>query len=1326
MKRVLMLSFILATFAKTVHAGAFYDSPQVSTPSPLATMGLAGTFSFYGSTKPGGKDNPPLVIGSTGGIYAANFLGIEMATGTFRNWMRSASATVTGQMQAGTFVGDGSGLRNLSTGGVVNAINLYVATTSLYTALTATSVSLSANWTSTFSTYTALTSTGVTLSRFMATTASSFTALSASTASIYTNLVSTGVSLSRLWSSALSSFTALNSTGIAFSNFVLSANSTMTALSISTNTLRLATATLQGFITALNISTTALGTSTATLLSRINSIYVSLSTISTQINELKVFQSTGQVLIAALSVATTSNTGRLNNGAVTVYNSGTLLGNMTTLSLSNNIYGSISGSTVTLISITTFPITAVSQVYVVVNSSPVLISTMVFSPADFQTSTFGVTGASVVITISGSSHTFTAWQVFSSMTASNFTALGNSAFGGNISINGSVTSSGSITSVSLSTYPIVALIQGNQVWYFTTRTAPNGSDKMLVIKDATGGIERMQLSQSSGNFALGGSTTTGLNGTNPSSKLDVVDGSVTIRGANAGLNALGLIRTTSGYMFPDGTVQYTASLGGASGGIWISSTAKKFQQSVSTIVFLGDAISSIAYVNSLASVTISFSADAARLSSTQPWSGTPAFTTATFLGFSAGVSTIAQLNLDSGSVDETSSLASLYWRLNPGTGIKYKTANGITFQYNLLEEFYVGNGSVQSKVPLVVNSAGTELTPAIQFGLISSTAPGFFYQTSIIGGAHVDNLGVSFLGLERMRFDNDTNGSVSFGRKHPTASVSVSTIASNVPIFDVSSDTKKFEVTGDSVTVFPSMTVSTINLTTIFGPNFSYDGSTFTFGLTGTPYPFYIASSGGQLLDQGGLHLFNRNYAGAYYNVMTFGAGPNLYTNGLRFGVQQFGSLGYVTPYFGLWDSGGSWIGGFSSSAGFEVGTNVGRNTLDIAGGAVIGYDATTSWYKGCGASNNQVCGATAPANGLVVQGNTLLGGTTEIAGTSKFSIKGESNNKYLVVMSTTLGFTGKLDFAVSTNGYVLINNVATKWPVANSLGQLNNDGSGNLTWGVSGTSETVNGNLVVIGSAQVMGVITSTSGMVIKGNAYFSDTISAGSIGDFGALKIPTIYGTVINGQQLVGGQLQITNGVSQGGYQYSYFGTSLSISNNATQSVPSSLLFIQDGSVTIRGAGAGLGVDGLIRASSINVTGTIVSTTGFVVGASTVTGILAVKSLPVIVGGTAVTWDSTSGMFSQAVSSRRYKENIQKVENYNAILGIEGKTFDYIQNRGRVARRDIGFIAEDFDDAGLTDVVNYNEDGQVQSLKYDRICVYLLEVIKDLNKRIEVLEAK
>lgn len=107
---------------------------------------------------------------------------------------------------------------------------------------------------------------------------------------------------------------------------------------------------------------------------------------------------------------------------------------------------------------------------------------------------------------------------------------------------------------------------------------------------------------------------------------------------------------------------------------------------------------------------------------------------------------------------------------------------------------------------------------------------------------------------------------------------------------------------------------------------------------------------------------------------------------------------------------------------------------------------------------------------------------------------------------------------------------------------------------------------------------------------------------------------------------------------------------------------------------------------------------------------------------GGSAnVYWDSGTGTLYQASSSLRYKTDVQPlVDDFSKIYQIQPKTFKYKST----GTEDLGYIAEEFDALGLNRLVNYDKLGRPDSLKYDRITLYLTEVIKQQKIDIDSLK--
>ena len=98
----------------------------------------------------------------------------------------------------------------------------------------------------------------------------------------------------------------------------------------------------------------------------------------------------------------------------------------------------------------------------------------------------------------------------------------------------------------------------------------------------------------------------------------------------------------------------------------------------------------------------------------------------------------------------------------------------------------------------------------------------------------------------------------------------------------------------------------------------------------------------------------------------------------------------------------------------------------------------------------------------------------------------------------------------------------------------------------------------------------------------------------------------------------------------------------------------------------------------------------------------------------------DSTGKLFAPT-SSARYKENIRPLQDdFEKIYKIEPKKFNMKGNDWE----EIGYIAEEFDQAGLNNLVVYDSQGRPENVRYELVSLYLLEAVKEKNKSIEKLE--
>ena len=103
-------------------------------------------------------------------------------------------------------------------------------------------------------------------------------------------------------------------------------------------------------------------------------------------------------------------------------------------------------------------------------------------------------------------------------------------------------------------------------------------------------------------------------------------------------------------------------------------------------------------------------------------------------------------------------------------------------------------------------------------------------------------------------------------------------------------------------------------------------------------------------------------------------------------------------------------------------------------------------------------------------------------------------------------------------------------------------------------------------------------------------------------------------------------------------------------------------------------------------------------------------------------VQWDDVTGQFYHDNSSKLHKEHITTLQDdFQKILQARAVTYT---RPDRPDRWEIGFIAEEFDEIGLTKLVDYGPDGTVEDINYEKISLYLNEVNKDQQARIEKLE--
>lgn len=121
---------------------------------------------------------------------------------------------------------------------------------------------------------------------------------------------------------------------------------------------------------------------------------------------------------------------------------------------------------------------------------------------------------------------------------------------------------------------------------------------------------------------------------------------------------------------------------------------------------------------------------------------------------------------------------------------------------------------------------------------------------------------------------------------------------------------------------------------------------------------------------------------------------------------------------------------------------------------------------------------------------------------------------------------------------------------------------------------------------------------------------------------------------------------------------------------------------------------------------------------GNTTLAGNLTVSTIN-SASGTPLVVDEAGRIYKQS-SSTKYKTNIADfTDDYKKILKLSPARYQYL---GR-AEEEIGYLAESLDRMGLKTLVVYNALGEPESIKYDKIPIYLIPIIKEQEEKLASL---
>ena len=294
-----------------------------------------------------------------------------------------------------------------------------------------------------------------------------------------------------------------------------------------------------------------------------------------------------------------------------------------------------------------------------------------------------------------------------------------------------------------------------------------------------------------------------------------------------------------------------------------------------------------------------------------------------------------------------------------------------------------------------------------------------------------------------------------------------------------------------------------------------------------------------------------------------------------------------------------------------------------------------------------------------------------------------------------TIPVVANLDASVITTGTfgdARIPNLAASKITSGTFGsgQIPDLDAGKITSGTFGTGQIPNLDTSKITS----GVFDSARIPAVSVSNLDASVITSGT---FSTSRIPSITGSMIAGSTITDANIA-ANTILQG-----------SIAADAVG--PSEL--IEGSSYTM----AGLNVNGTISATGSIV---IYSNARVAPNMDTSTSTANVRS------------PSNGSQLLRTGSARRFKLDIQDSNAGLSALQLRPRNwvdkYEYEQNNNSAdgLTRVFGFVAEELIEIGLTDYVDFNEDGSVQSIAYDRLTAALIPVLQHQQEKIESLEAR
>lgn len=412
------------------------------------------------------------------------------------------------------------------------------------------------------------------------------------------------------------------------------------------------------------------------------------------------------------------------------------------------------------------------------------------------------------------------------------------------------------------------------------------------------------------------------------------------------------------------------------------------------------------------------------------------------------------------------------------------------------------------------------------------------------------------------------------------------------------------------------------------------------------------------------------------------------------------------------------------------VGDGTFSGALSAATGTFAGsLSAATGSFSGTiTASGGSIGGITIAADGIQNSGGTFKLDSSGV-------IRAGSSSTNAVIISPTLGVYHSADGGSTASGKFtlgLASSTISGWTIGTST-----ISSGNLTLNSNGTITTT--NLTIYDTGRIVnagGFEVTAAGKLIATGAEISGTITASAldttaldIASTGAITTTSGNFGVTSGGILSATGANISGSLTTNGTAGGYANNTLTISGGKLSA--DKVIYLQTdistGVIDVLGSiiylEAPTEITGSVRASASATFGVTGSLFEFL---SSSGNLRVAKTYQNDMGGTTRAMRvSDAGLYGYVSSTRRRKEQIDNYSiNSEGLLNLPVRKFKYINDETGVQQ--YGFIAEEAQDLGLDELIQYDSTGVPDYFAYETLPIFLLQLIQEQDSSIKSLKER